>query len=188
MQVNTSIDEADVGKITIGMETSFTVDAYPGETFSGRISQIRLAATTVQNVVTYNAIVNVGNPQLKLKPGMTANVKILIKKVTDTLKVPNAALRFRPSAKDTDIGIDTGGRKTAVWIVSEDTGALRPVYIKLGLTDGISTQVLSGNLKWGDRIVTGTELDPKNTSNALAKTRTAGFGSPMGSPAGPPPP
>ena len=96
MQVNTNIDEADVGRIKPGMSASFTVDAYPGENFTGTISQVRLASVTVQNVVTYNALIDVPNPQLKLKPGMTTNAKILIESADDVLKIPNSALRFRP--------------------------------------------------------------------------------------------
>ncbi len=103
MQVNTNIDEADVAKITAGMRATFTVDAYPGETFSGTLSQIRLAASTVQNVVTYNAIIDVPNLQLRLKPGMTAMVKILIQKVNDVLMLPNSALRFKPSLSDQEL-------------------------------------------------------------------------------------
>ena len=100
MQVNTNIDEADVGRIKPGMGASFTVDAYPGENFTGTISQVRLASVTVQNVVTYNAIIDVPNPQLKLKPGMTTNVKILIESADDVLKIPNSALRFRPDLSE----------------------------------------------------------------------------------------
>jgi len=103
MRVNTNIDEADVAKIKTGMRATFTVDAYSGETFAGTLSQIRLAASTTQNVVTYNAIVDVPNPQLRLKPGMTANVKILIQKVEDVLKLPNSALRFKPSLPDLEM-------------------------------------------------------------------------------------
>jgi HlyD family secretion protein len=101
MQVITNTDEADVGKLKAGMESSFTVDAYPGETFRGTIRQVRLAATTVQNVVTYNAVIDVSNPNLRLKPGMTANVKIVIEKVENVLRLPNAAIRFRPELSDT---------------------------------------------------------------------------------------
>lgn len=92
MQVITNTDEADVGKLKPGMEAFFTVDAYPGETFRGTIRQVRLASTTVQNVVTYNAVIDVSNPDLRLKPGMTANVTIVIEKVEGVLRLPNAAI------------------------------------------------------------------------------------------------
>ena len=103
MQVNTNIDEADVARIKTEMKATFTVDAYSGEIFAGILSQICLAAFIVQNVVTYNAIIDVPNPELRLKPGMTANVKILIQKVEDVLMLPNSALRFKPSLSDLEM-------------------------------------------------------------------------------------
>jgi HlyD family secretion protein len=97
MQVDTNVAEADIGKLTPGMETSFTVDAYPGAPFKGRIRQIRNAPLTVQNVVTYDAVIDVANPDLKLKPGMTATVTAIWAQSEDALRVPNASLRFRPT-------------------------------------------------------------------------------------------
>jgi HlyD family secretion protein len=103
MQVQTTVDESDVGKISIGEEATFTVDAYPDEKFTGKVSQIRLAPQSIQNVVNYIVIIDVQNDQLKLMPGMTANVKVLVASATEVLRVPNMALRFQPP---TDI-IDT---------------------------------------------------------------------------------
>jgi HlyD family secretion protein len=103
MQVITNTDEADVGKLKPGMEATFTVDAYPGENFRGKIRQVRLAASTVQNVVTYNAVIDVPNPDLRLKPGMTANIKVVIEKVQNALRIPNAALRFKPGLSDAEM-------------------------------------------------------------------------------------
>src|SRR5436309_3839734 len=100
MQVETSVDEADIGRVRIDGPTTFTVDAFPNETFSGRIVQIRKAAQIVQNVVTYTVVVAVDNPDRRLLPGMTANVKLLIAEKRSVLKVPNAALRFRPPGAD----------------------------------------------------------------------------------------
>src|SRR5260221_5105098 len=97
MQVNASIDEADIGRIRPGQHATFRVDAYPTETFEGTVSQIRLQPVVVQNVTTYGTVINVPNAQLKLKPGMTANVKVEIAKRSDVLRIPNAALRFRPT-------------------------------------------------------------------------------------------
>ncbi len=97
MQVNANIDEADVGRIRPGQTVVFRVDAYPGEEFQGTVAQIRLQPVVVNNVTTYGTIINVPNPELKLKPGMTANLKVQIARATDVLRVPNAALRFRPS-------------------------------------------------------------------------------------------
>jgi len=100
MQVLASIDEADVGQIKAGIKANFTVDAFPGETFSGNISQLRLNAQTTQNVVTYSAVIDVSNPALKLRPGMTANITISVARRDNVLTVPNAALRFRPNLSD----------------------------------------------------------------------------------------
>ncbi len=105
MQVQTTVDESDVGKISIGQEATFTVDAYPDDKFTGTVSQIRLAPQSIQNVVNYIVLIDVQNDQLKLMPGMTANVKILVASATDVLRVPNMALRFQPPA---DL-IDTTG-------------------------------------------------------------------------------
>jgi HlyD family secretion protein len=96
MQVDTNVDEADISRVALDQEATFTVDAYPGETFRGRVTQIRQAPQTVQNVVTYNTVLTVANPDLKLKPGMTANVRLLIAQRHDALLAPNAAFRFRP--------------------------------------------------------------------------------------------
>jgi HlyD family secretion protein len=96
MQVDTSVAEADVGRLKAGMEATFTVDAYPSESFKGQVRQVRNAPQTVQNVVTYDAVIDVENPDLKLKPGMTANVTFIYAEKADVLKVPNAALRFKP--------------------------------------------------------------------------------------------
>lgn len=97
MQVDTSVAEADVGKLTAGMDATFVVDAYPGERFKGKVRQIRNAAQTLQNVVTYDAVIDVDNSELKLRPGMTANVNFVFANREDVLRIPNAALRFRPS-------------------------------------------------------------------------------------------
>ena len=97
MQVNANIDESDVGRIRPGQHVTFRVDAYPTETFEGTVAQVRLQPVVVQNVTTYGTVIDVPNPQLKLKPGMTANVKVEIAKRTDVLRMPNAALRFRPT-------------------------------------------------------------------------------------------
>jgi HlyD family secretion protein len=97
MQVDTSVAEADVGRLVAGMAATFTVDAFPGERFRGKVRQIRNAPTTLQNVVTYDAVIDVANPDLKLRPGMTANITFIAAEKDDVLRVPNAALRFRPT-------------------------------------------------------------------------------------------
>jgi HlyD family secretion protein len=129
MQVNTSVAEADVGRLRDGMEASFTVDAYPSEVFHGTVRQIRNAPQTVQNVVTYDAVVDVENPELKLRPGMTANVTFVYAEKDDVLKVPNAALRFRPPPEMLAQAVPSGGGTAgpgAGAAGAGQTGASRP--------------------------------------------------------------
>lgn len=157
MQVDTNVAEADVGKIAAGMHTSFTVDAYPGERFSGLVRQIRNAPQTVQNVVTYDAVIDVANPELKLKPGMTANVTFVYAKRDDVLRVPNAALRFRPRAPEgapqrRGPRVEGDAETRTVYVLKG--GAPSGVAIKTGVTDGSMTEVVSGELKPGDALVT----------------------------------
>ena len=97
MQIDTNVDEADIGKVQIGQDVSFTVDAYPDTIFNGKVAEVRNAPITVSNVVTYDVVIQVDNPQLKLKPGMTANVSITIETRKDVLRISNAALRFKPT-------------------------------------------------------------------------------------------
>jgi HlyD family secretion protein len=224
MRVNTNIDEADVGKLKIGMQAGFSIDAYPGEVFNGTISQIRLSATLVQNVVTYDAVIDVSNNDLRLKPGMTANVRILVEDVRDVLKIPNSGLRFKPGLSESELqqifakngladyfrthkdrllppaplpilppnGSGNGGRGNLnrasygrsssplgsvgvslsrtnrgelvpLWILGKE-GQLQPVLVKLGLTDGISTQIESAAFKNGDRVITGIEFVPRRSN------------------------
>jgi HlyD family secretion protein len=108
MQVDTNVSEADIGRISVGQTATFTVDAYPNTPFRGTVVQVRNAPITVQNVVTYDAVVQVANPELKLKPGMTANVSFLIAERADALKVPNAALRFQPDGASPEAGAQDG--------------------------------------------------------------------------------
>lgn len=154
MQVLANIDEADVGQLTPESEVNFTVDAYPADTFSGRVSQIRLSPQTVQNVVTYTAVIDVSNPEMKLKPGMTANVSVIAQQREDVLAVPNGALRFRPEGQALEPAASNGkrggGGQTAVWKVTE-TGLTR-VPVQLGLSDGTATEIVSGDLNAGDKV------------------------------------
>ena len=155
MQINTSVDEADIGRVQTGQEVSFTVDAYPDMVFAGKVSEVRNAPTTVSNVVTYDVIVKVDNPQLKLKPGMTANVSITIEMHPDVLRVPNAALRFKPAETNARKGIRAEQRETKgtkVWILEQDKP--RSVQITTGLSDGSYTEIRSGQLKAGQEVIT----------------------------------
>ena len=154
MQVLADIDEADVGQLQQNSRVTFTVDAYPSDTFEGHISQIRLAPQTVQNVVTYTAVVDVSNPEGKLKPGMTANVTAIVAERENVLTLPNAALRFRPEAAEKKERV----RGPVVWRVGEEN-KLDPVQVRLGLSDGVVSEVLQGQLTEGDRVATAAQND-----------------------------
>jgi HlyD family secretion protein len=158
MQVLADIDEADIGQLGPDSKVAFTVDAYPADVFHGHIAQIRLAPQTVQNVVTYTAVIQVDNPDLKLKPGMTANVTATVAERQNVLTVPNAALRFR-----------AGKGTPAVWKIEGDQLTAAPV--KLGITDGIVSELISGNVRDGDRVATPVA--------AAAKPATQGARNPM---------
>ena len=173
MQVDTNVSESDIGGMTEGKEASFTVDAYPGQQFSGTIRQVRLAPINVQNVVTYNVVVAVDNRDLRLKPGMTANVSIVVAQRDDVLKVPNAALRFMPPRTE-QIGQDANpvrasssqripspGRSLvsanrSVWKQGPD-GEPESVRVQTGISDGTATELVSGSLSEGDEVIIGIE-------------------------------
>jgi HlyD family secretion protein len=160
MQVLADIDEADVGQLTEDNKVAFTVDAYPDDVFHGTVSQIRLNPQMAQNVVTYTAVIDVGNPELKLKPGMTANVTATVAESLDVLRAPHAALRFRPERGAGAAESAGGGRRAGgppgqvVWKI-EGKGDLRPVPVNIGITDGTHTAILAGGLEPGDAVVTG---------------------------------
>jgi HlyD family secretion protein len=155
MQIDTNVAESDIGKVRVGQDVEFTVDAYPDITFKGRVSQVRNAPITVQNVVTYDVVVNVDNPELKLKPGMTANVSIITDRKIDVLRIPNAALRFKPSAiAKAKPQKDSAAREKkgpSVWILKDN----KPynVRIKTGISDGNYTEVISGDIKEGQEVI-----------------------------------
>ena len=148
MQIDTSVDEADIGKIKVGQDVEFTVEAYPDITFKGRVWQIRNAPITVQNVVTYDVVINVDNPELKLKPGMTANVSIIVSIKKDVLKIPNAALRFKPAEKGKTAVQPKG---SGVWILEQ--GKLKRLPISIGISDGNYTELVSGGIKEGQELI-----------------------------------
>lgn len=176
MQIDSNVAEADVGAVVIDQTVDFTVDAFPNRTFHGKVVQVRNAPITVQNVVTYDTVIGVSNPDLKLKPGMTANVSIIVAHRDDALQIKNAALRYRPadaptpsetrassaksgtaagSASSPKGGRTGGGRERrserTVYVLSGSRP--RAVQIKTGISDGVVTEVLEG-LKEGDRVVT----------------------------------
>jgi HlyD family secretion protein len=142
MQVNARIDESDIGRINPGQPVTFKVDAYPGETFEGKVSQVRLEPVTEQNVVSYVTLIDVPNADMKLKPGMTANVAIEVASARDVLRVPNSALRFQ-----------AGPNEARVWVPTE-TGPV-PVAVREGLSDGTLTAVLGDGLTEHMQVITG---------------------------------
>lgn len=156
MQINTSIAEADVGSLQPNMPASFTVDAYPDQRFQGRIRQIRLNPTIQQNVVTYNVVVDVDNADGRLLPGMTAYVSVNAAERKNVLRVPNAALSFQPRRDDEEEDKPrppAKERKTQVHVLDE-RGKLKPVPVETGITDNALTEIVNGDLKPGERVVT----------------------------------
>jgi HlyD family secretion protein len=202
MQVQANVDEADIGKVQVGQEVTFTVDAYAEQTFRGSVSQIRLEPVTVQNVVNYTVIIDVPNPDLKLMPGMTATVTILVAKKEGVLKIPTIALRFQPPAdqieirKDSTGGADDsaraerrrqfmqsaqggGGQRpngvptmTRLWVLTKDK-KLSPIFIRPGMADGTFTEILKGNVEVGQEVVVGT-LSQKPSTSATPLSQPGG--------------
>ena len=173
MEVNIAVDEADVGRVIEGQKVRFTVDAFPGERFTGSVAQIRKAPVTNNNVVTFSVMARVDNPDLKLLPGMTANAKILTEERKDVLKVPNEALRFRPTQADgTPVKLEVKKRDEGpgipgrVWIVDAQQQPL-PLALRLGVSDGKFTEVLKGELQAGQAIIL------KQAEDAASKPKPA---------------
>ncbi len=186
MQVNASIDEADIGRVRAGQDVTFTVDAFPDQSFQGRLEQVRLQPVTTQNVVTYNTIISVENPSLRLMPGMTATVSVIVRSRSNALRVPAAALRFRPegfvdpraggprrvsqrtdargSGADRDRAQGTAAERVAggtggrpgLVFVLAPDGQPKATPVRLGLSDGRFTEVVEG-LGEGSRVITGLE-------------------------------
>jgi HlyD family secretion protein len=224
MQVIANIDQADIGLVEQAKSVKFSVDAFTGKDFDGRIQQMRLNPQNVQNVVTYNVVIDVSNPEQKLKPGMTANLTITIDERNNVLKVANAALRFMPQdvtaqkagtsqgsggngagrngrqqsdnansttsaapSSQSDGQQGSGERRFApasapvlegqtrlVWVLGQD-GKIQSRRIKVGLTDGVSTEVVEGNLQEGELAVTGQTISGANKPQG-SQTAAPGFG------------
>ena len=183
MQIDTNVDEADIAKAKVDQKATFTVDAFPEKTFAGKVNQVRSAPIVTQNVVTYDVVVGVDNKEMLLKPGMTANVSIQTNSVDNVLKIPNAALRYRPTGKGRSDGKQEArqeGRKEGrrevtgarVYIVGKDKEP-QAVPVKLGISDGNFTQLVEGNLKEGDVLIT-EEIRAK--ASAPAGGSPGGFG------------
>jgi len=189
MQIDANVAEADVGGVAVDQDVDFTVDAFPTQTFHGKVVQVRNAPITVQNVVTYDTVIGVTNPDLKLKPGMTANVSIISAHKDEVLKIPNGALRFRmpdesstPAPKrDPSTARPPGGKPPArgerriersVYVLAPSASKPVKTTIKTGISDGISTEITEG-LNEGDRVVTSAT----DSSGAASTQATNPFGS-----------
>lgn len=193
MQVDTNVSEGDVGNVWVGQDVTFTVDAYPSRRFRGKVLQVRNAAIMVQNVVTYDAVVGVDNKELLLKPGMTANVEFVVSQKTDIIKIPNAALRFKPPAEGQQQaqvsvpgqgagggtarragspgggqgsrGREGGGNRQGTVYVLRDQQAM-PIRVRLGISDGSFTEIVGGELKESDQVIVaiGTQASSSRTA------------------------
>ena len=175
MQIDSSFAEADIGKIKVGQTVNFTVDAYAGKNFEGTVKQVRLNPTNVSNVITYDVVVSVDNPDQILLPGMTAYVGIAVAAKTDVLLIPNAALRFR--LKDVSLSkaddnklknkdAEHAGKKkeASASVVVLENGQPKKLRIKTGITDSKMTEVLEGKLKVGDQVIIEDTQDSANAS------------------------
>lgn len=196
MQVNANIDESDLGAIKQGQSVNFRVDAYPNRQFTGKVEQVRLDPVVQQNVVTYAAIISAANPALELKPGMTANVSIEVARRDDVLRVPSAALRFKPSdVQLAALGQDpkllaqqngaakpkTGSKSSTVWVYD---GGLHPNAVRTGVSDGAFTEIVDGSLKEGDTVATRMADTPGGATPA--RTSGTANGNPLMPQQGPP--
>lgn len=188
MQVDAAVSESDIGGMSIGKEATFTVDAYPGVQFQGRVRQVRNAPVSIQNVVTYDVVIGVENKDLRLKPGMTANVAIIVAQKDDALKVPNAALRFTPAKSERPEG--TGGQAVSasqahsrdhdapsnaktVWKLGA-SGDPEPVPVQVGISDGNVTEIITDGLTETDEVIIGIET---SRSGRKPESLPPGFGS-----------
>lgn len=192
MQLYAATDESDTGNIHVGAEVTFQVDAFPSEQFHGRVSTVRLNATTVQNVVTYSTIIDFDNPEEKLLPGETAYVTIPTGQVENVIMIPNAALSYVPDMPFTELRTlytdnkipraaytsHLGGAQV-VWTKTAD-GKLKPIAIKVGITDYVNTQMVSGDLKEGDSLITFQEGGAKAATGGANPLNGGGRGGPGG--------
>ncbi|MDE3136375.1 MAG: efflux RND transporter periplasmic adaptor subunit [Acidobacteriota bacterium] len=169
MQVDTNVDESDIGNVRMGQKATFTVDAYPGTMFHGTVTDVRKAPISTQNVVTYDVVIGVSNPELKLFPGMTANARIFTNRVDNALRVPNVVLRLKPSAEVLEqLGLPAPeAGKPHMYVLAE--GKLKAVPVTYGLSDGRYTAIVSGDVRAGDRVV---------SRFITAKTTTGGSSQP----------
>jgi HlyD family secretion protein len=166
LQVKASVDESDVGNIEPGQPVTFRVDSYPTETFRGTVLQVRLNPVVEQNVVTYATIITAPNKELKLRPGMTATVSVEVARRNDVLRVPNAALRFRPA----DRAVAASNGHATLWMYDGD---LHAVSVQPGVSDGVFTEIADGAVAEGTRIATRMTIPGASTPNPQTTTRSA---------------
>ncbi len=160
MQVNANVSESDIGGVAEGKPASFRVDAYPRQFFQGQVTQVRNAPVSIQNVVTYDVVITVANSDLKLKPGMTANVTIVTAKKEDPLRVPNGALRFRMP----NVPIDK--KATRVWLLDREKGPWQ-VDVMTGIADSLFTEIVEGPVREGDAVIVGIEQSDEQAQRTL---------------------
>ena len=175
MQVDTNVSEADVGRVRLSQPASFSVDAYPGRTFTGAVTSIRKAPINVANVITYDAVIGISNPDLNLFPGMTANVKILVNYRPNVLTVSNAALRYHPAAGTAAPGGKGAAQGKAVWLLDANDKPQR-VVVTTGETDGTNTEILTGALKDGDRLIIAAVEKADTTASGSPGAQSTGKG------------
>ena len=185
MQVEANVDEADIGQISENQIVAFTVDAFPNEEFEGKVTQVRLAPIIVQNVVTYVVVIDVKNKDLKLRPGMTATVSIIIDKKENVLKINQNVLKFQPpfiQNVEEEKNENKGARKkrnsfSQVWIL-DSQNKLKSIYIKTGKSDNRYVEIIEGNFKDGDSVIIGIEENGKNSTTQVNPfmPRTTGGG------------
>lgn len=184
MQVDAAVSESDIGGMSVGKPATFTVDAYPGMQFHGLVRQVRNAPVSVQNVVTYDVVIAVENKDMRLKPGMTANVAIIVAHREDVLKVPNAALRFTPSKGErTEISMGTAGQAVhqvadhgeskKVWKLGA-SGDPEAVPVQVGISDGNVTEIMTPSLIDTDEVIIGIET---SRGGRKSESLPPGFGS-----------
>lgn len=172
MRVVANVDEADIGEIVVGSRVAFTVDVYPNDKFEGSVTQVRLEATT-NNVVTYEVVISAKNNDLKLKPGLTANVTIYTAEQQGVLSVPSKALRFTPTKEFVgDRVIVTTTSKNKVWL--EEGNTIKAYPVTIGMTDGNNTQIISG-IKAGQKVIVDVQTQKEENNNGSKENEQSPF-------------
>ncbi len=168
VELHASVDESDIGRVTVRQPASFTFDSYPAQTFRGVVTDIRKTPQLSQGVVSYDVVIDAENPDLKLLPGMTAAVRIIAGRQDNAVKVPNAALRYHPAEKTADMPAapnpGSNAATSLVWIVDEN-GKPHPKPVKSGITDGTYTEVVDGDLKAGEQVIVGEKRGGEGAPN-----------------------